>query len=202
MILRVRRTSIFCLGAILIASCATVTRGTQHDFAVVTNPPGAAVTTTLEKFRKSDQNQISGETYGCAPTPCSFSIPRRSKFIARIEKDGFVPVTVIVRSKAGGGGKTAGSASALGPTTGGAAIYAKSFPYLSTVGSSGIGATVGAFYVAAPMTFIDAANGSMLDTYPNPIDINLIPGSETEETVFHIDPDLLVEKLKEQDQGT
>ncbi len=200
MIQKVSVAFFICMGVVLLSSCATVTRGTHQDFTVVTNPPGADVTTTLQMPAGTNQVDMDHQTYGCAPTPCSFSIPRRSKFIARIEKDGFVPVTVTVRSKAGGGGKTAGGASALGPPASGAALTVNSFSYLGTVGSSGIGATVGAFYVAAPMTFIDAANGSMLDTYPNPINVNLIPISETDKTVFHIDPERIAEERAKQDQ--
>ena len=39
---------IFILAALFLVNCATLTRGTNEPYKVVTQPPGAVVTTTLE----------------------------------------------------------------------------------------------------------------------------------------------------------
>jgi len=83
------------LSFISLASCATLARGTSEIFHITTEPIGAKVTTSLEtadsaKARKKDDS-LTPIYHGCAATPCQFKVPRRSRFIARIEKDGFVP---------------------------------------------------------------------------------------------------------------
>lgn len=74
-----------CLGA-----CATVTRGTHTQFAVESEPAGAAVKTSTG--------------FSCASTPCSFKMSRKESFDVTITKDGFKPQTVHVASKVSGGG--------------------------------------------------------------------------------------------------
>ena len=63
------------LSALLLAGCATVTRGTTDAFTVNTDPSGAAVRTT---------NQ-----YACDETPCTFKMPRKSEFEVTITKKGY-----------------------------------------------------------------------------------------------------------------
>lgn len=196
-------SQISLLGLILMqASCATIVRGTQQPFIVKTSPKGAVVTTTeetvqSEKARRKDPN-LEKVTYGCLATPCEIIVPRRSTFIAKIEKTGFVPVHVTVRSqamtktakKAAIGTVAGGSAGATGYflTAGGSAL-----PF-TTAGAVFTSATLTVFF-AVPLTTIDAIDGSLLDIYPNPIDINLLPiGSKTPGTkeiivAVHIDPD-------------
>ena len=172
------------------ASCATVVRGTSEPFMVVTEPAGATVTTTFEtpeskKARKLNAT-LEPQTYGCSPTPCEIKLPRRSKFIAKVEKPGFDPVRVTVLSKAGGGGKAAGSA--LPATTIAlaaseiAAANTTSVFFLADGAWQIAGATTGAFMIGAPAMFIDAASGAMLSLYPNPVGIKITPASESVDT--------------------
>ena len=190
---------LFAVSGLFLSGCVTMVRGTTHDFNVTTNPPGAAVTTTLSQSENTEP--VSGkeavETYGCSPTPCSMTIPRRSTFIVRIEKDGFVPVAVAVRSRSSLKKQPELSAGIWAPPAVGAVAIANSaaFTGATTIGA-GAGMTAGALYVAAPMTFVDAATGSMLDTYPNPISLNLLPASESDLTVIYIDPDEILKKRK------
>jgi len=183
-------------------SCATVIRGTTEPFRVKTQPAGAIVTTTAEtpKSKKSRLNNesIEKQTYGCPSTPCEIIVPRRSTFIAKIEKPGFIPVHVTVRSQAltktskqaAVGTVTGGSAGATAYflTAGGSAL-----PF-TTAGAIFTSATITALF-AAPLTTIDAIDGALLDIYPNPIDLNLLPKGtiepETQEEIvaIHIDPD-------------
>jgi len=86
---------IFILAALFLVNCATLTRGTNEPYKVVTQPPGAVVTTTLEtvdsiKARKNNPD-LAPSYHGCSPTPCEFIVPRRSKFIVRIEREDYEP---------------------------------------------------------------------------------------------------------------
>ncbi len=151
---------------------------------VATEPPGAVVTTTLEtkesrKARKSNPD-LKAKTYGCSPTPCEIELPRRSKFIAKIEKPGFEPVRATILSKAGKKGKVAGSAAPAAVTiiAGSeiaAASTATSFFLLEAYTIAG--ATTGAVMIGVPLGFADAVSGAMLDLYPNPIGVKLTPKS-------------------------
>jgi hypothetical protein len=63
------------ISAMLLAGCATVTRGTSDAFVVNTDPSGAAVRTS---------NQ-----FACDETPCTFKMPRKSEFEVTITKKGY-----------------------------------------------------------------------------------------------------------------
>jgi len=96
-----RYNIIAALAFLGLVNCATIIRGTSEDFKINTLPIGAKVTTTLEtaqsvKARKDDPS-LAPIYYGCTATPCAIKVPRRSTFIARVEKDGFQTGRIIVR---------------------------------------------------------------------------------------------------------
>ncbi len=183
-------------------SCATVVRGTKESFIVKTEPAGAVVTTTAEtpKSKKARQldNTLSKETYGCEATPCEITVPRRSTFIAKITKPGYIPVHITVRSRsltktrkqAAAGTVIGGSAGAMGSFV---TASGSTLPF-TTAGAVFSTAAITIFF-AIPLTTIDAMDGALLDIYPNPIDLNLLPAGtiapETGEEIIavHIDPD-------------
>jgi hypothetical protein len=68
-----------------LGGCATVTRGTTDKVQILSDPPGAAVTTSIDKQ--------------CAPTPCVLEMPRKSDFTVTISKPGYAKETVAVKSK-------------------------------------------------------------------------------------------------------
>ncbi|WP_417468587.1 PEGA domain-containing protein [Maricaulis sp.] len=75
----------------VLAGCGTITRGSNDTWVVETDPPGASVTTS--------------NGFQCASTPCALKMPRRSEFVATIERAGYETVTVNVThqvSSAGG----------------------------------------------------------------------------------------------------
>ncbi|MBD8908948.1 translation initiation factor 2 [Methylorubrum zatmanii] len=78
------------LVAVSVAACGSVTRGTSELIAFTSEPPGAAVATTTQRF--------------CATTPCSLDIPRSEEFDVTFTKPGFRPQTVPVRTKLVGNG--------------------------------------------------------------------------------------------------
>ncbi len=88
--------------AMLCSSCATVVRGVNDKLRVLSDPPGANV------------NLSSGET---GVTPTNFVKRRRDAFQVTVSKQGFVPQTVNVVSRASGAGAaaTAGNIALGGP---------------------------------------------------------------------------------------
>lgn len=87
--------------ATLLGGCATVTRGTQQRYYVMSEPPGA------------DVRMSSGMT---CTTPCDLKLRRKDEFTATISKEGYKPITVPVESKMheGGGAALAGNVVAGG----------------------------------------------------------------------------------------
>lgn len=79
--------------ALLIAGCATVTRGKNDVLEIITLPPGATVRTT--------------NGYSCASTPCAIKMPRKSEFAVTLAKDRCEPTEINVTHKTSGGGGAA-----------------------------------------------------------------------------------------------
>jgi hypothetical protein len=86
------------LMAVSLASCATVTRGTDDAWSVSSQPPGARVETT--------------NGFSCPATPCTLRVPRKAMFVATLTKPGYRPATIIVTSTVArrGGAEKAGQA--------------------------------------------------------------------------------------------
>ena len=84
--------------SVLLAGCATVTRGTRQTFKIESTPSQAKVELS------------NGET--CV-TPCILKLKRRPGFSATFTKDGFETKTVKVDSELHGGGAAAGAGNLL-----------------------------------------------------------------------------------------
>lgn len=76
--------------AVTLSACTTITRGTNDTWVVETTPAGASVSTS--------------NGYHCESTPCAIKMPRRSEFVATIERDGYEPVEVNVTHQISGAG--------------------------------------------------------------------------------------------------
>jgi len=181
----------------LQASCATVVRGTTEPFRVITDPPGAIVSTTLEthqskKARKVNPN-LQARTYGCSPTPCEIELPRRSKFIAKIDMAGFQPVRATILSSASPKGKMAGASTvgALSAATAAEAVAAASTSIPAFSGLLTSMAISGGIVLGSPLVATDAVSGAMLNLYPNPVAVKLIPDTD------EIDADQIKKQLTE-----
>lgn len=74
-----------CLGG-----CGSITRGTTEKMAFLSEPSGAAMTTT--------------KGYACPATPCSLEVDRSDEFDVTFVKPGFRPEIVPVRTKVVGAG--------------------------------------------------------------------------------------------------
>lgn len=76
--------------AVGTAGCGTITRGTDEPVAFLSDPPGAAVTTT--------------KGYACPATPCSIKVERSDEFDVTFTKPGYQPQVVPVRTEVVGKG--------------------------------------------------------------------------------------------------
>lgn len=81
------------LAASSLGACATITRGSQQQFSIVSDPDGAAVEMT---------NGLR------CTTPCKMKINRKSDFVVRVMKEGYEPAEVRVQGKVKGGGVAGG----------------------------------------------------------------------------------------------
>lgn len=82
----IKKIAIVAMGSFALSGCATVMHGSNQSFIVESDPAGATV-----KFS-------NGAT--CV-TPCKIELPRRYDFRTDLTLDGYRPVYVLVRSKAG-----------------------------------------------------------------------------------------------------
>jgi hypothetical protein len=76
--------------AVSLSACTTITRGTNDTWVVETTPAGASVSTS--------------NGYSCQSTPCAIKMPRRSEFVATVERDGYETVQVNVTHQISGAG--------------------------------------------------------------------------------------------------
>jgi hypothetical protein len=84
------RRSFIVLGLIIVlAGCATITRGTEEALVISSTPSGAQVELS---------NGMSGRT------PASFTIDRDKEVVVTISKDGYETVTVNVSCQVAGAG--------------------------------------------------------------------------------------------------
>lgn len=121
--------------AIGVAGCATIIRGGNVDFGIESTPSSA--------LARLSNGMV------CV-TPCKLRLPRNRPFSVTIEKEGYRPTTVAVRS---------GFASASTPGIAGSTILS---PALDLVG--GIGA--------------DVTSGALDDLSPNPLRVQLTQEQE------------------------
>ena len=78
------------VSAMGLGGCATLTRGMRDEVAVISDPPGAVVTTTLGT--------------GCAATPCTLDVARDAVFTVTVSKSGYGSLSVAVGTRLSGTG--------------------------------------------------------------------------------------------------
>ncbi len=76
--------------AVTLGGCATLTRGTTDEVAVISEPAGAAVTTDIGA--------------GCLATPCTLDVARDAVFDVTVSKPGYRSRTVPVATRISGAG--------------------------------------------------------------------------------------------------
>ena len=84
--------------AMLLPTCATVTRGTSQKYVIESTPA---------------QAQVALSTGQKCTTPCRLKLKRKHSFTASFTKPGYQPLTAQVKSKFSGGGAAAGAGNLL-----------------------------------------------------------------------------------------
>ncbi|MEM1105996.1 MAG: hypothetical protein AAGH87_06360 [Pseudomonadota bacterium] len=191
------------IAALALPACATAFRGPNVPFEIVTEPPGARVSTDLltPKTRRENRNEarlvswghldeprpVEQVYYGCEATPCSFEVSRRSEFAVTLEREGFHTAQIAVTSNFGrreGGAAVAGNVAAV---TGAYVVgfnLTTSFVSAFTLGTATTGAlatsaaTTAAAGVGVMTLGVDVLTGAMLDLSPNPLVVILVPEDE------------------------
>jgi len=181
------RTLAALLIAISLGGCATLIRGPNTEFHIVTEPAGARVESNLDISKGRGKEP---EYFSCPTTPCMIEISRRSNFTVNLILDGYHPATVEVTS---GFGKGGAGASAAGVATGATGAYLVSYSLLSGLASAmsavttlglstsatsagaGSAAATGAAGIGLVFIGVDLASGAMLDVRPNPLVLILVP---------------------------
>jgi|SRR5882672_6097993 len=78
------RVAFACAVALALGGCATVTRGTDDQVQINSDPQGATVQTSLSQQ--------------CL-TPCTLKVGRKDEFSVTVSKPGYAPQTVFVGTK-------------------------------------------------------------------------------------------------------
>ena len=120
------------LTAITLSSCATVNNSGEDYFRIDSVPQGATAVTSIEtKKSLSDRRKNSDlePVYvSCSPTPCAIKLPRRSKFIVKLEHPGYEDAELFIAHSSKSGSFTANmlstTATSAGTTVASAAISA------------------------------------------------------------------------------
>ncbi|KMO40203.1 hypothetical protein VQ02_08395 [Methylobacterium variabile] len=79
-----------CLSFLALTACGTVTRGTTEQVTFLSEPPGAAMRTSLGP--------------GCPVTPCTLEVARKQEFVSTFSPPGHADVQVPVTTKLSGSG--------------------------------------------------------------------------------------------------
>lgn len=126
-----------------LGGCATLSRGLDDEVAVVSDPPGASVT--------------SSAGASCAATPCTLTVSRDAVFTVTVSKAGYASQTVAVATRISGTGAalatenvaTGGLGLAVDAATGGALEHVPN-PVKVTLAASGAPAAKPAHRKAKP----------------------------------------------------
>ena len=73
-----------------LGGCASITRGTTEQITVTTEPPGAAVRTSM--------------AHACPASPCTFQVGRKDEFVVTASKPGYRDASMPVKTKVAGNG--------------------------------------------------------------------------------------------------
>jgi hypothetical protein len=84
-----KKLSIVAAAALVLAGCATVTRGTTNQIQIVSEPAGATARTSLG--------------HQCS-TPCTLQVGRKDEFSVSFTMPGFEDQTVVVKTQLAGAG--------------------------------------------------------------------------------------------------
>lgn len=88
--MQTHKPALALIAVLLLANCATITRGSDDVLEIKTEPAGAQVQTS--------------NGFSCSSTPCAIKMPRRSELVVDITKASCRPVEVNVTHKTANSG--------------------------------------------------------------------------------------------------
>lgn len=109
---------VLLVSLIIMSGCATITRGTSDTLVIETEPSNASA---------SLSNGLQ------CKTPCALRMSRKDNVIIKIEKDGFIPIDVVVAPQISGAGSAGMAGNLLFGGLIGAAVDAGSGAMLNLV---------------------------------------------------------------------
>ncbi|MGA9855073.1 MAG: translation initiation factor 2 [Gammaproteobacteria bacterium] len=139
-----RRLVAGALPALVLAGCATMTRGSSEPVQITSDPPGVAA------------RMSTG--YSCV-TPCTIEVPRKDDFTVVFAAPGYQTMSVPVVAKVAGGGAAGFAGNLLLGGVVGMAVDASTGAALSHVPNPVHATMIPAVPVAVPRGFAPPAKG-------------------------------------------
>jgi len=163
----------FLLPLVWLSACATATRGTHERLDIVTQPPGATALADLPSTRK---DAIDG-FYGCTPTPCGISLPRKSKPVITVSLQDHDSIKFkVVSAVATSATSIRTGAIVAGLPPGSHVVVGK--PNLAQRIPVGGRVLTGGLLTFGAASVVDIAAGANRSLSPNPVTVILTPSTE------------------------
>lgn len=169
------RFLLMSLSALSVSACATATRGTHANVRITSEPPNARAISDLKATElQTYEDGFQSQYYGCAPTPCSINLPRRSSPVIDVSKEGYDPIKFKIVSTWETGSASVRSGSIVAGMPPGSHVVVGDPSLLQRVPIQGGVLTSGLFtYGIGPV--VDIASGANLSLSPNPVTVFLAP---------------------------
>lgn len=170
-----KHNAIIIIMSIQLGACATITRGTHEVVEINSEPVGAKVVSDIQ----STHQTLSIDGFlGCTPTPCTLNLPRKSKPILTVSKDGYDSIKFQLIST----NSTSKSATPEGTIVAGIppGSYAQAGTpdFLRSIPVGGL-IVFDAVRTLGVSALIDAGTGAGRSLSPNPVTAYLAPQSNT-----------------------
>ncbi len=155
---------------IYLSGCATATRGSHEVIKIGSEPIDATAMTDLPSRGKKALNGF----YGCAPTPCTIDLPRKSSPVVTISKPGYQPIKFVITSSVATSATSLPQGTIVSGLPPGSYVRVGDSDFLKTIpiGGAIIAGGVMSFGAGA---VLDLAVGANKNLVPNPVTVFLAP---------------------------
>jgi hypothetical protein len=171
-----QQTICLAAGILGLSACATATNGSHENFRVITEPAGAQAVSDIVAPRSDE----FGGFIGCAPTPCSMNLPRRSSATITVSNDGHQPIKFRVASGVATSATSVPTGTLIAGLPPGSHVLAGETDLIKRI-PTGSRVVTGGLLTLGVASAVDVAVGANLNLSPNPVSVYLapIPGTET-----------------------
>lgn len=164
--------AVICL-AIICSSCATATRGSHETLMINSEPPGARALTNLPSKKKKS---IDGY-FGCEPTPCGISLPRKSMPLVTVSKAGHEAIKFKVTSSVATSATSIPKGAIVAGLPPGSYVQFGTPEFLKRF-SAGSAVLTGGVLTLGTGAVLDMVVGANKNLTPNPVTVFLAPSTE------------------------